>query len=88
MILYLPNKNLFSPSYRSNVLLQDVEAVEVGTVPVSRPARSNPVNMPMPSGGRPIVPVLIESGSGSKSRFILVLISFFYFLLFSNTFLF
>lgn len=48
----------------SNVLLQDVEAVEVGTVPVSRPARSNPVNMP--SGGRPIVPVLIESGSGSS----------------------
>lgn len=47
------------------MLLQDVEAVEVGTVPVSRPARSNPVNMP--SGGRPIVPVLIESGSGSKS---------------------
>lgn len=42
--------------------LQDVEAVEVGTVPVSRPARSNPVNMP---GGRPVVPVLIESGSGS-----------------------
>ncbi|KAK3927519.1 Breast carcinoma-amplified sequence 3 [Frankliniella fusca] len=51
-------------SYGPNVSMQDVEAVEVGTVPVSRPARSNPVNMP--SGGRPVVPVLIESGSGSS----------------------
>lgn len=57
-------KTYTSTSSGSNVSLQDVEAVEVGTVPVSRPARSNPVNMP--AGGRPVVPVLIESGSGSS----------------------
>ncbi|XP_026283554.1 uncharacterized protein LOC113209984 isoform X2 [Frankliniella occidentalis] len=51
-------------TFGPNVSMQDVEAVEVGTIPVSRPARSNPVNMP--SGGRPVVPVLIESGSGSS----------------------
>jgi hypothetical protein len=42
-----------------------LEAVEVGVGSGSRPARSNPVNMPISSSSRPVVPVLIESGSGS-----------------------
>lgn len=48
--------------------LSDLEAVEVGVGSSSsnRAARSNPVNMPMPGGGRASVPVLIESGSYSK----------------------
>lgn len=47
--------------------LSDLEAVEVGVgSSCNRPARSNPVNMPMPGGGRSAVPVLIESGSCSK----------------------
>lgn len=45
----------------------DLEAVDIGVVSGSRPARSNPVNMPLTGGGtRPLVPVLIESGSCSK----------------------
>ncbi|XP_066992105.2 breast carcinoma-amplified sequence 3 homolog [Anabrus simplex] len=48
------------------VSLLELEAVEVGTGVGSRPARSNPVNMPLSGGGRPIVPVLIESGSASS----------------------
>ncbi|XP_033609769.1 breast carcinoma-amplified sequence 3 homolog isoform X3 [Cryptotermes secundus] len=46
--------------------LLELEAVEVGVGSGSRPARSNPVNMPISSGSRPVVPVLIESGSGSS----------------------
>uniref|UniRef100_U5ES95 Putative breast carcinoma amplified sequence n=1 Tax=Corethrella appendiculata TaxID=1370023 RepID=U5ES95_9DIPT len=43
----------------------DLEAVEIGTL-VNRPARSNPMNMPHSTGMRPLVPVLIESGSCSS----------------------
>ncbi|KDR16621.1 Breast carcinoma-amplified sequence 3-like protein [Zootermopsis nevadensis] len=46
--------------------LLELEAVEVGVGSGSRPARSNPVNMPISSSSRPVVPVLIESGSGSS----------------------
>ncbi|KAG7305324.1 hypothetical protein JYU34_009386 [Plutella xylostella] len=47
----------------SNSSLSEAEAVEVETS-VGRPvARSNPVNVP---GVRPIVPVLIDSGSASS----------------------
>ncbi|XP_077297871.1 breast carcinoma-amplified sequence 3 homolog isoform X2 [Arctopsyche grandis] len=45
----------------TSLSLLDFDAVEVGTGPAV--ARSNPVNMP---GARPIVPVLIESGSASS----------------------
>jgi hypothetical protein len=34
-----------------------------------RPARSNPVNMPKVPASAGVVPVLIESGSGSKFLF-------------------
>ncbi|XP_063231006.1 breast carcinoma-amplified sequence 3 homolog isoform X2 [Bacillus rossius redtenbacheri] len=43
------------------------DALDVGVGGGSRPARSNPVNMPAGSSGpRPAVPVLIESGSASS----------------------
>lgn len=51
--------------FRTPLSLLELEAVEVGVGSGARPARSNPVNMPISSGSRPIVPVLIESGSGS-----------------------
>lgn len=44
----------------------DCDAVEVGSNPGPRPARSNPVNIPLGSSTRPIVPVLIESTSNSS----------------------
>lgn len=46
----------------------DAESVEVGIATASGalPARSNPMNMPITTTGRPIVPVLIESGSYSE----------------------
>ncbi|XP_014224043.1 breast carcinoma-amplified sequence 3 homolog [Trichogramma pretiosum] len=44
--------------------LVEAETVEVGVASGSRPARSNPVNMPH-SGNRPLVPVVID-GSGSS----------------------
>lgn len=47
----------------------DIEAIEIGTSSGVRPARSNPVNMPLRGrgvGARPLVPVLIESTSASK----------------------
>ncbi|XP_055684455.1 breast carcinoma-amplified sequence 3 homolog [Lutzomyia longipalpis] len=46
----------------------DAESVEVGIATASGPlpARSNPMNMPITTTGRPIVPVLIESGSYSS----------------------
>ncbi|CAH4036543.1 uncharacterized protein LOC123711094 isoform X2 [Pieris brassicae] len=47
----------------SNSSLSEAEAVEVDTSACVGAARSNPVNMP---GVRPIVPVLIESGSASS----------------------
>lgn len=46
--------------FSTSLSLLDSDAVEVGTGPAV--ARSNPVNMP---GARPMVPVLIESGSAS-----------------------
>lgn len=54
--------------FRAPLSLLELEAVEVGVGSGSRPARSNPVNMPISSGSRPIVPVLIESGSGSMEK--------------------
>ncbi|XP_055603365.1 breast carcinoma-amplified sequence 3 homolog isoform X2 [Uranotaenia lowii] len=45
----------------------DTESVEIGTGTAGgRPVRSNPVNMPVSGGMRPLVPVLIESGSCSS----------------------
>lgn len=44
--------------------LVEAETVEIGTASGSRPARSNPVNMPH-AASRPLVPVVID-GSGSK----------------------
>uniref|UniRef100_A0A1Q3FAA9 Putative breast carcinoma amplified sequence 3 n=1 Tax=Culex tarsalis TaxID=7177 RepID=A0A1Q3FAA9_CULTA len=46
----------------------DTESVEIGAGAgtVNRPARSNPMNMPVSGGMRPLVPVLIESGSCSS----------------------
>lgn len=49
----------------------DTESVEIGAGSagggiVNRPARSNPMNMPVSGGMRPLVPVLIESGSCSS----------------------
>lgn len=53
---------------RSSLAHIDVESVEIG---VSRAARSTPMNMPLQpntsTATRPLVPVLIESGSCSKS---------------------
>lgn len=43
----------------------DAEAVEIGSI-VQKP-RTNPMNMPTPTTGKPLVPVLIESGSCSES---------------------
>ncbi|KAG4074268.1 hypothetical protein HA402_008677 [Bradysia odoriphaga] len=46
----------------------DSEAVEVGINSAgNRPARSNPMNMPLSGNGRSAVPVLIESGSYEHS---------------------
>ncbi|XP_026491766.2 uncharacterized protein Rudhira [Vanessa tameamea] len=47
----------------SNSSLSEAEAVEVDTSAARGAARSNPVNMP---GVRPVVPVLIDSGSASS----------------------
>ncbi|KAJ8676215.1 hypothetical protein QAD02_012001 [Eretmocerus hayati] len=44
--------------------LVEAETVEIGIASGSRPARSNPVNMPH-AGSRPLVPVVID-GSGSS----------------------
>lgn len=44
----------------------DCDTIEVGSAPGPRPARSNPVNIPLGSSTRPIVPVLIESTSNSS----------------------
>lgn len=45
----------------------DTESVEIGAgSTVNRPARSNPMNMPISGGMRPLVPILIESGSCSS----------------------
>ncbi|XP_044010549.1 uncharacterized protein LOC122854171 [Aphidius gifuensis] len=53
----------------SGVNLSESEAVEIGVTGGSRPARSNPVNMPHSAtaacGTRPLVPVIID-GSGSS----------------------
>ena len=53
--------------YRSSLAHIDVESVEIGA---SRAARSTPMNMPLQpntsTASRPLVPVLIESGSCSK----------------------
>lgn len=47
----------------------DTESVEIGPgTMVNRPARSNPMNMPISGGMRPLVPILIESGSCSNSQ--------------------
>ncbi|XP_015110410.1 uncharacterized protein LOC107036778 [Diachasma alloeum] len=48
----------------SGVNLVESEAVEIGVTGGSRPARSNPVNMPH-AAARPLVPVVID-GSGSS----------------------
>jgi hypothetical protein len=63
-ILQLKTVILFD-LFRVPLPLLELEAIEVGVGSGSRPARSNPVNMPVSSGSRPVVPVLIESGSGS-----------------------
>ncbi|XP_073967662.1 LOW QUALITY PROTEIN: uncharacterized protein [Choristoneura fumiferana] len=47
----------------SNSSLSEAEAIEVDTSAAGSVARSNPVNMP---GVRPVVPVLIDSGSASS----------------------
>ncbi|XP_063530676.1 uncharacterized protein LOC134741710 [Cydia strobilella] len=47
----------------SNSSLSEVEAVEVDTSAAGSVARSNPVNMP---GVRPVVPVVVDSGSASS----------------------
>lgn len=52
-------------NYRAPVNLVEAEAVEIGVTGGSRPARSNPVNMPHATS-RSLVPVVID-GSGSKS---------------------
>lgn len=44
--------------------LVDAEAIEIGVSGSSRPARSNPVNMPH-AATRAVMPVVID-GSGSK----------------------
>ncbi|XP_076177095.1 uncharacterized protein LOC143151636 isoform X2 [Ptiloglossa arizonensis] len=46
------------------VNLVEAEAIEIGVTGASRPARSNPVNMPRPAS-RALVPVVID-GSGSS----------------------
>lgn len=51
---------------RSCTSLMEADSVEVACIPGSRPARSNPVNMPGLNSGQPLVPVLIEAGSCSK----------------------
>lgn len=51
-------------SVRVAANLVEAETVEVGIASGSRPARSNPVNMPH-AASRPLVPVVID-GSGSK----------------------
>ncbi|CAG9791787.1 unnamed protein product [Diatraea saccharalis] len=59
-ILYIQCNNIFN---RSSSSLSEAETVEVDTSAARGVARSNPVNMP---GVRPIVPVLIDSGSASS----------------------
>lgn len=61
VLLYRCYKKYFE--FRSNSSLSEAEAVEVDTSAAGSVARSNPVNMP---GVRPVVPVLIDSGSASK----------------------
>lgn len=58
-------KNLYSRSSLSHI---DSEAVEIGMTASSKTnqERSSPLNMPVSSGSRSTVPVLIESGSYSK----------------------
>ncbi|XP_055526525.1 breast carcinoma-amplified sequence 3 homolog isoform X2 [Wyeomyia smithii] len=47
----------------------DTDSVEIGAgTTINRPARSNPMNMPISGGMRPLVPVLIESGSCSYEQ--------------------
>ncbi|XP_053681788.1 uncharacterized protein LOC128732540 isoform X2 [Sabethes cyaneus] len=47
----------------------DTDSVEIGAgSTINRPARSNPMNMPISGGMRPLVPVLIESGSCSYEQ--------------------
>ncbi|XP_021701305.1 breast carcinoma-amplified sequence 3 homolog isoform X2 [Aedes aegypti] len=47
----------------------DTDSVEIGPGNmVNRPARSNPMNMPISGGMRPLVPILIESGSCSYEQ--------------------
>lgn len=53
---------LFPSSPLSSI---DIDSVEIGTL-ATRPARSTPMNMPLTTGGRSLVPVLIESSSCSK----------------------
>ncbi|XP_057332827.1 uncharacterized protein LOC130672324 isoform X1 [Microplitis mediator] len=48
----------------SGINVAESEAVEIGIIGGSRPARSNPVNMPH-AASRPLVPVVID-GSGSS----------------------
>nr|CAD7263741.1 unnamed protein product [Timema shepardi] len=56
----------YTTSSGAPLSLLEMETVDVGVGHGSRPARSNPVNMPLSAGTRPIVPVLIESGSSSS----------------------
>lgn len=50
----------------SNGYNNDCDAIEVGSAPGPRLARSNPVNIPLGSSMRPVLPVLIESTSNSS----------------------
>lgn len=55
-----------STVFRAPLSHIDSEAVEVGINSAgNRPARSNPMNMPLSGNGRSAVPVHIESGSCS-----------------------
>lgn len=50
----------------SGDVVNDCDAVEIGTGTGHRPARSNSINIPLGSSTRPIVPVLIETTSNSS----------------------
>lgn len=50
--------------FRAAVNLVEAETVDIGVTGGSRPARSNPVNMPHATT-KPLVPVVID-GSGSE----------------------
>lgn len=54
--------------FRHSLSYIDSESVEVVTAGsmINRPARSNPMNMPMSGTNSDVVPVVIESGSYSK----------------------